>query len=233
MDIIDTPSNTSVPKRKTKPSYMVMIAKALVALNESEKKLYHSRYKIAKIIKAIYPVPDSFRRYLRLNLKEGVIKSYFLQRRDSFRLGRLGKMGLIPPVKPKKKRALPRPMASFKATSTLSAPSEAEARRLARRARRQHGTSSASSASAIIPSSTSAKYKWQYQENSSTFGDYDPKASALVERAYCEYMAAPSNWDVRSVESGEWCYQVDFPNMIQTNIQHENHRVRRIRRVLC
>lgn len=231
MDTIDTPSNTSVQKRKTKPSYMIMIAKALVALNESEKKLYHSRYKITKFITATYPVPDSFKRYLRLNLKEGVTKSYFLQRRDSFRLGRLGKMALIRPVKPKKKRALPRPITSSKGTSTRPATSEAEARRLARRARRQHGTSS--SASSIIPSSASGKYKWQYQENSSTFGDYGPKASALVEQAYCEYMSAPSNWDVRSVRSGEWCYQVDFPNMIQTNIQHENHKVRRIRRVSC
>jgi len=231
MDTVDTPSNTLILNRKTKPSYMVMIAKALVALNISEKKLYHSRYKIAKFINTTYPVPESFKRYLRLNLKEGVAKSYFLQRRDSFRLGRMGKIALLHPQKTKKKRVLPPPPvagASSKGTSTHSTISEVEARKLARRARRQRGTSSTSAISI-----STGKYKWQYQENSSTFGDYDPKASTLVEQAYSEYIAAPSNWDVRSVRSGEWCYQVDFPNMIQTNIQHENHKVRKIRRVPC
>jgi len=104
----------------------------------------------------------------------------------------------------------------------------------ARRARRMDNQTSAS---ALVPtkssSSASGEYKWQYEEGSSLFKNYDPKASDIVEEHYQEYLATPSNWDVRSVHSGEWRYQVDFPNMIQTNIQHENHRVRAIRRVPC
>jgi len=32
------------------------------------------------------------------------------------------------------------------------------------------------------------------------------------------------------VKSGQWQYEIDFRLMLQTNIQHENHTKRRIRR---
>jgi hypothetical protein len=36
---------------------------------------------------------------------------------------------------------------------------------------------------------------------------------------------------VRAVKSGQWQYEIDFRVMTQTNIQHEDHTKRRIRRI--
>jgi len=64
--------------------------------------------------------------------------------------------------------------------------------------------------------------------------DFDPEASQKMEAAYQEKLKNPSsNHQVHQVKSGpEWVYDIDFDNMTQTNIQHPNHRVRNIRRVL-
>lgn len=72
---------------------------------------------------------------------------------------------------------------------------------------------------------------WQYVDNSGKFDDYDPSASDAVEECYQEYLKNPHMMDVRAVRSGDWQYQVDFLQMKQTNINHENHRVRTIRRI--
>lgn len=71
--------------------------------------------------------------------------------------------------------------------------------------------------------------KWQYEDNG--WRDYDREASEEVERCYQTYLNCPGQFDVRSIQSGTWHYQVDFPQMIQTNIRHENHTRRAIRRV--
>lgn len=74
-------------------------------------------------------------------------------------------------------------------------------------------------------------YIWQYVDNSGKYADYDAPASDAVEEAYEEYQKNPHMMDVRAVRSGDWQYQVDFVQMKQTNIVHENHRVRTIRRI--
>jgi hypothetical protein len=71
--------------------------------------------------------------------------------------------------------------------------------------------------------------KWQYEDNG--WKDYDAEASEEVEKCYQTYLSCPGQFDVRSVKSGTWHYQVDFPQMIQTNIRHENHTRRAIRRI--
>jgi len=75
------------------------------------------------------------------------------------------------------------------------------------------------------------KYHWEYKEGN-MWQPYAPEASDIVEAAYQDYLNDPNKIDVRSVKSGMWAYQVDFTNMTQTNIQHENHTVRDIRRAL-
>jgi len=75
------------------------------------------------------------------------------------------------------------------------------------------------------------QYRWEYKERDMWF-PYTSEASDIVEAAYQEYLSDPNQVDVRSVQSGMWCYQVDFTNMTQTNIQHQNHTVRDIRRSL-
>jgi len=72
-------------------------------------------------------------------------------------------------------------------------------------------------------------FQWQYSERG--WKDYDIDASDLVEAAYQGYLSNPGMCDVRAVKSGQWQYQVDFVNMKQTNIQHEGHTTRNIRRV--
>lgn len=52
-----------------------------------------------------------------------------------------------------------------------------------------------------------------------------------MEEVYQSYLKNRGNTDVRAVKSGEWEYLVDFVAMKQTNIQHENHTIRDIRRV--
>lgn len=74
-------------------------------------------------------------------------------------------------------------------------------------------------------------YIWQYTDDAGRFQNYDALASDTVEECYEEYLKNPHMMDVRAVRSGDWQYQVDFLQMKQTNILHQNHRVRTIRRV--
>jgi hypothetical protein len=69
---------------------------------------------------------------------------------------------------------------------------------------------------------------WEYHHD--TWKPYDKSASDVVEAAYQEWHKNPYT-DVRAIKSGEWQYMVDFNNMQQENIQHENHTKRAIRRV--
>jgi poly [ADP-ribose] polymerase len=77
--------------------------------------------------------------------------------------------------------------------------------------------------------------KWQYWVDDGIDGkttgwyDYDTVASARVERLYTEHTNNPQ-FNERTVDSGMWTYTVNLTQMIQTNIKHENHTSRRIRR---
>jgi WWE domain len=48
---------------------------------------------------------------------------------------------------------------------------------------------------------------------------------------YLSYLENRGDTDVRAVKSGQWEYMVDFAAMKQTNLQHQAHTVRDIRRV--
>jgi len=74
-------------------------------------------------------------------------------------------------------------------------------------------------------------WAWQFLENDNCYHNYDKEANDLVESVYQEYLGNPNRVDVNAVQSGQWKYMVDFRNLTQTNIQHENHTVRKIRRV--
>jgi hypothetical protein len=78
------------------------------------------------------------------------------------------------------------------------------------------------------PSPLTRRAVWQYED--AGWHDYDLAASDEVERCYQTYTRHPGMFDVRSIKSGHWAYCVDFPNMFQVNIQHENHTRRNIRR---
>ena len=77
---------------------------------------------------------------------------------------------------------------------------------------------------------------WQYFDkdknmNPEGWYDYDTEASDIVEDHWQQYIQNRAMNDVRSVKSGEWEYMVDFMNWKQTNVQHQNHKVRNIRRL--
>ena len=53
----------------------------------------------------------------------------------------------------------------------------------------------------------------------------------MLEQQWAEYQTDPHSFDVRSVHSGSFDYQVDFKSMVQTNLLHDSHTVRAVRRV--
>lgn len=78
---------------------------------------------------------------------------------------------------------------------------------------------------------------WQYYVDDGVDGkrkgwyDYFKEAAEIVEGAYSEFVSNPDrNFKVRSVQSGTFCYQVDFGEMKQTNVTHPNRTQRQIRR---
>jgi len=78
------------------------------------------------------------------------------------------------------------------------------------------------------PTGLKGDHVWQYFDGH--WKNYDTVAANVVEDVYQKYLANRGDTDVRAVKSGSWEYQVDFMAMKQTNIQHENHTVRNIRR---
>jgi len=69
---------------------------------------------------------------------------------------------------------------------------------------------------------------WQYQDGG--WRPYDAAANKILEEAYQDYLGNPHNFSVRAVKSGDWEYSVDFKNLTQTNVQHQAHTSRKIRR---
>ena len=74
-----------------------------------------------------------------------------------------------------------------------------------------------------------SKWMWQYYHLG--WYNYDSSASDIVEGEYQNYLENPGLSDVRTVKSGYWSYCVDFLQMTQTNIVHEAHTTRNIRRI--
>eukprot|EP00760_Papus_ankaliazontas_P006491 PhM_4_TR13060/c0_g1_i1/m.44156 len=73
-------------------------------------------------------------------------------------------------------------------------------------------------------------FKWQFYDDGNKWSDYDAVATKALEKAYVDWQKNP-HIDVRSVKSGQWHYMVDFNLMQQQNIDHENHRIRKIQRI--
>jgi len=71
-------------------------------------------------------------------------------------------------------------------------------------------------------------YIWQYFDGG--WCNYDFNASEAVDQVYDQWKKNPGDFDVRSVRSGQYHYMVDFRQMTQTNVDHENHTTRKIRR---
>lgn len=71
---------------------------------------------------------------------------------------------------------------------------------------------------------------WQYKGNDGLYHNFEQTASDQLEAAYQAFLTDPTQVDVRSVKSRKWNYMVDFREFTQTNIDHENHAIRDVRR---
>lgn len=78
---------------------------------------------------------------------------------------------------------------------------------------------------------------WQYYVDDGVDGkrvgwyNYAKEAAEIVEGIYCEWQNnAGRGMSVRSVQSGTFCYNVNFDEMNQTNVTHPNRTQRQIRR---
>eukprot|EP01117_Protostelium_nocturnum_P019730 TRINITY_DN8622_c1_g1_i1.p1 TRINITY_DN8622_c1_g1~~TRINITY_DN8622_c1_g1_i1.p1 ORF type:complete len:269 (-),score=92.68 TRINITY_DN8622_c1_g1_i1:33-746(-) len=85
--------------------------------------------------------------------------------------------------------------------------------------------------SAKAPVGIKFDHFWQFETRNYGWVNYEPSASDIVEEVYRGYLANRGGTDVRAVKSGDWEYQVDFMAMKQTNLQHNSHTTRSIRRV--
>ncbi|PRP82465.1 hypothetical protein PROFUN_09712 [Planoprotostelium fungivorum] len=74
-------------------------------------------------------------------------------------------------------------------------------------------------------------HMWQFETRNYGWVDYQPDASDTVEDVYQDYLSNRGHTDVRAVRSGRWEYLVDFLAMKQTNIHHDSHTIRNIRRI--
>jgi len=125
---------------------------------------------------------------------------------------------------PEKKR---KTKASTKETGSTSPKKPAQKRT------KKAASTEGQSADANSVSIAGSKYShyWQYKADNQNWGNYDLEASDVLEGVYQGYLANRGDTDVRSVKSGQWEYQVDFQALKQTNLQHESHTTREIRRV--
>lgn len=79
-----------------------------------------------------------------------------------------------------------------------------------------------------IPQSNYPRF-WQYQKNNEWI-NFEIYASDLIEKYYLEYLSDENNNSV-TTKNGNWCYWIDFIAMKRTNIDHEKHSTRCVRRV--
>lgn len=73
-----------------------------------------------------------------------------------------------------------------------------------------------------------SRWIWQYYDNG--FNEYDIDVSNIIEDTYQSYII-DSKYDIKSIKSGKYEYEIDFKLMLQTNIQNGKFTKRRIRRV--
>lgn len=75
----------------------------------------------------------------------------------------------------------------------------------------------------------SNRHQWQY-ETREGWGDFDPEANKKMQSMFEAYMFDEGE-QLAQIKSGKWEYMVDFDTYRQTNIQHSNHRTRKIRQI--
>lgn len=245
-----TKKNVSKVARKTKPTYEKMIFKSIKELGGRNQ----SGIAIAKYIVSNYPVhTDTYKRFVRVALKKAVENGLLIQTKGSYKISAKAKeLNKRKPRSSTKKSTSPKRKSNSTKTRSVSPKSPKKSPKKSSKAESSDDkTTKKRSLSEVTekapkkarsttvtaetidaprkPVGLKSDYIWQYQDN--TWRNYATEASNVVEDVYQAYLANRGDTDVRAVRSGDWEYMVDFMAMKQTNIQHQNHTVRNIRRV--
>jgi hypothetical protein len=237
-------SKLSKNLEKPKSSYKNMILSEITNINITNK--WVSRFKLTKSTFENYDVrvsPYLHRFYLKKAINHLLMSKMILKRRESFKLAKSSKAKKnkkVSKIKSKKKSTEKLNLSVEKKDNDNKMTIKLKTKHIKIK---QHKT--------VIPSySTLVKEKptykkrwpatWQYYDDNNfkakiksldNWYDYDPEASDTVEDEWQKYIVNRGMNDVRSVKSGEWEYMVDFVNWNQTNIVHQAHKMRSIRRL--
>jgi len=228
-----------------------MISKALIELGD---RTSHSFPAISKYIESNYPVPSNLSRFLRIAIKRLLGENYLVKDKASYKLSKDAKTQLKKRTKkvssssspskptrskPKEKESSVKKRKSTTSDSSTSNKKKEAVKPLTKKSRSVSKVSAVSSSETTVDGEITLPrpfglkadqtHIWQYFDK--IWKNYDNAASETCEDVYQKYLANRGDTDVRAVHSGQWEYQVDFMAMKQTNIQHENHTVRNIRRV--
>jgi len=225
----------------------------LRAINDIGKRGGSSAVAIANYLKTNYPVPGNVSRYLRVALRKAIDSGSIIK--ASLRTYRIKPHHGAEPTSRKRKRS--RSTSAKRTTSPKKAsPKKASPRKkatskvvaLKKKTKKARTASSSSPSTSSSPASSGeplvspskapvvskpiglkGDYLWQYDHNG--WKNYEATASNVVEDVYQNYLSNRGDTDVRAVKSGQWEYLVDFMALKQTNIQHEAHTTRNIRRI--
>jgi len=228
-------------KKPKKPTYLAMVKKAITETQENGRK-GAADIVIIRYIHANYPVYGNFKPHVRLALSRAVATGLLKQHKRHFRIAEKTKKKKTGKRKTSKKTGNAKKEKTKKEKTKKSPkkqktkePSPRKSKTATRPAKEKPAPrgkkSSRGSTSSASAETAELVWVWQFMENDKCFYNYESDASDVVESVYQDYLKNPGNTDVRSVKSGQWHYMVDFREMTQQNIQHENHTKRRIRRI--
>jgi len=204
-----------------------MIIAGIKALH---KKTGSSRQALEKYIEENYPERQDSKRWIRITLNKLTQSGEIEKVRASYKLPPKNPPAATTKRTAKRKAATrPTPKPKSKPTKVARAPKKTKTTRAKKAPATTPATSTtASTTSGVVAAESSGKPHWQYFHG--TWQNYDPEGSDLVETQYQEWLNNNQMFDVRSVKSGTWEYNVDFRKMVQINIQHASHTERKIRR---
>lgn len=72
---------------------------------------------------------------------------------------------------------------------------------------------------------------WEFMDDAGTWTRYSHGHNAAIERRYQAQLVDQDDCPIERIKTNFWTYEVDVNEMIQTNIDHGDHRQRQIRRV--
>jgi hypothetical protein len=81
-------------------------------------------------------------------------------------------------------------------------------------------------------SASAANVSWEYEDNSG-WTSYGDSHQAVLEASYQIFLRNKHSTTACKVriQTDAWAYEVDFEDMVQTNLDHPGHRFRPVRRV--